>query len=290
MTNPMMNPMLWGGYGMGGGRGVPPQFPPDMMPGGYEGYGDQRGHQGHGGYGGPPGHQGQCGHGREAGGQGRNRAAGRAKNNLQLSEHLGEGGGHQRFPKTKGDKGGGKDQVQLVEAVCSLAPDELSTVMLRNLPNGYTRDMLLDLLNMSGFDGRYDFIYLPMDFRNGVNLGYAFVNLVTHQDAACLTEKLQGFHEWVSDSTKDCEVSWAHPHQGVQEHVERYRNSPVMHPTMPKEYKPMVFENGEQIPFPQPTKAIKAPKLRVTVQDGSKGQEEGPGRGNQPGDFVAVCA
>lgn len=148
--------------------------------------------------------------------------------------------------------------------VLSKPPGELTTVMLRNVPNGYTRTMLLELIDSMGFQGRYDFVYLPMDFRNGVNLGYAFVNSITHEDAMRLTDKLQGFSLWSQDSSKVCEVSWAHPNQGLAEHVERYRNSPVMHPTMPDDYKPMVFRNGTRIPFPQPTKAIKAPKLRLT--------------------------
>lgn len=304
----MMNPMMWGGYGMGGGgRGVdqrmpPPQWPPGMTgfpPGGYGGYGDPRGQQGHGGggYGGPQGggrfDQGQgVHHGRDGGGQARPKGGGRGKSNLQLSDHLGQEGGQQRPARSKGEKGGGKVQEQIPPAQqeCTVPPDELSTVMLRNVPNGYTRGMLLELLNGSGFEAHYDFVYLPMDFRNGVNLGYAFVNLISHQDAAYLTEKLQGFQEWVSDSTKVCEVSWAHPHQGLSEHVERYRNSPVMHPTMPEEYKPMVFRNGQQTAFPQPTKAIKAPKLRLTVREGGKPEDNMPGRGNNPPGFIAVSA
>jgi len=141
-----------------------------------------------------------------------------------------------------------------------------TTVMLRNIPNRYTQSMLLQLLDEYKFQPVYDFVYLPMDFRNGVNLGYAFVNLLTHEDALRLMETFQGFSKWFFDSAKVCEVSWAHPHQGLHEHVERYRNSPVMHPTMPEEYKPMVFQACERIPFPPPTKAIRAPKLRP-VQD-----------------------
>lgn len=145
----------------------------------------------------------------------------------------------------------------------NIIPTEiLTTVMLRNVPNKYTQSMLLSLLGEHGFDNLYDFVYLPMDFRNGVNLGYAFVNLLTHLDAVRGMETFQGFSSWSMDSAKVCEVSWAHPHQGFEEHVERYRNSPVMHTTMPDEYKPMVFKDGERAPFPPPTKAIRAPKLR----------------------------
>ena len=50
--------------------------------------------------------------------------------------------------------------------------------MLRNLPNNYTRDMFLSLLDEEGLSELYDFVYLPMDFCRDANLGYAFVNLV----------------------------------------------------------------------------------------------------------------
>jgi RNA recognition motif-containing protein len=142
------------------------------------------------------------------------------------------------------------------------AKAELTTVMLRNIPNRYTQSMLLEVLIEQGFRGLYDFVYLPMDFRNGVNLGYAFVNLITNEDALNFMLVFQGFSKWFVDSVKVCEVSWAHPHQGRHQHVERYRNSPVMHPSMPDDYKPMVFKKGMRVPFPPPTKVIRAPKLR----------------------------
>lgn len=143
-----------------------------------------------------------------------------------------------------------------------------TTIMLRNLPNKYTQELLVELLNNQGFTGKYDFVYLPMDFRNGVNLGYAFVNLLSHPDALQAIDIFQGFVNWDFESSKVCEVSWAHPHQGLSEHVERYRNSPVMHPSTPEEYKPMVFQNGVRVPFPAPTKAIRAPKLKLAPPGG----------------------
>mmetsp|Transcript_41259 Transcript_41259/g.76762 ORF Transcript_41259/g.76762 Transcript_41259/m.76762 type:complete len:397 (-) Transcript_41259:146-1336(-) len=143
-----------------------------------------------------------------------------------------------------------------------------TTVMLRNLPSRFTQESILQLLNEQGFEAKYDFVYLPMDFRNGTNLGYAFVNTLTHEDALRAMEVFQGFGSWTCDSEKVCEVSWAHPHQGFQEHVERYRNSPVMHAATPEEYKPMIFANGQRVPFPAPTKAIRAPKLKHNPSGG----------------------
>jgi len=139
---------------------------------------------------------------------------------------------------------------------------EPTTIMLRNIPNRYTQSSLLKLLDAHGFASQYDFLYLPMDFRNGVNLGYAFANFTRHHDALRVIEAFQGFTGWFYESSKVCEVSWSHPHQGLEEHIERYRNSPVMHQCMPDEYKPMIFSRGARIQFPPPTKAIKAPKLR----------------------------
>eukprot|EP00931_Biecheleriopsis_adriatica_P115842 TRINITY_DN91598_c0_g1_i1.p1 TRINITY_DN91598_c0_g1~~TRINITY_DN91598_c0_g1_i1.p1 ORF type:complete len:425 (-),score=67.57 TRINITY_DN91598_c0_g1_i1:136-1410(-) len=138
-----------------------------------------------------------------------------------------------------------------------------TTVMLRHIPNRYTSAQLVDLLNANGFKAKYDFVYLPMDFQNKVNLGYCFVNLCSHEVALRFQEAFNGYTAWCFDSSKASEVSWAQPYQGLEEHVERYRNSPVMHASMPLEYKPMIFKNGMQIPFPPPTRHIKAPKVRV---------------------------
>jgi len=137
------------------------------------------------------------------------------------------------------------------------------TVMLRNLPNNYTRSMLLKLIDSEGFDGMYDFIYLPMDFKSQASLGYAFVNLTDSDQAARFFEAFVGFHDWVVPSQKVCSVNWSAPYQGRDAHIERYRNSPVMHEDVPDDYKPMVFRDGERIKFPPPTKKLKVPRMRV---------------------------
>jgi len=68
--------------------------------------------------------------------------------------------------------------------------------MLRNLPNNYTRAALLELIDREGFTGRYDFVYLPIDFKTHAALGYAFLNMVTPEDAERLRKRLDGFSRW----------------------------------------------------------------------------------------------
>jgi hypothetical protein len=134
--------------------------------------------------------------------------------------------------------------------------------MLRNLPNNYSRAMLLELLDSEGFARQYDFFYLPMDFKSRASLGYAFVNLVSQEQAARFRTHFDGFARWVLPSQKVCSVSWSTPYQGLEAHVERFRNSPVMHEGVPDEYKPAVFVDGEFAPFPLPTKKVRAPRVR----------------------------
>jgi len=137
-----------------------------------------------------------------------------------------------------------------------------TTVMLRNMPNNYSRSMLLELLDAEGFDGQYDFVYLPMDFQSRASLGYAFINFLSGDAAASFWHVFDGYSNWAIPSRKVSGVSWSGPHQGLEAHVERYRNSPVMCESTPDEYKPILFASGVRIPFPAPTRRIRAPRVR----------------------------
>lgn len=157
---------------------------------------------------------------------------------------------------------------------CQVSPaDVRTTVMMRNIPNAYTSESFVELFNSYGFLGRYDFMYLPIDFRTGVNLGYAFVNFVNHKDAEMFKMCFHGFYQWFCQSPKVCDVSWTDPHQGLQEHVERYRNSPVMHENVEDIYKPRLYAGGKRIPFPAPTKKIRPPRVRPQKRLARDGRE-----------------
>lgn len=138
----------------------------------------------------------------------------------------------------------------------------LTTVMMRNLPSVYTGTMLVELLKKHGFDSMFDLVYLPMDYNSGVCFGYAFINFISADAALNFRCTFEGFSMWGLPSEKVCEVCWSNVLQGVEAHIERYRNSPVMHDMVPDDFKPMLFENGKHVPFPAPTKSIRPPRLR----------------------------
>merc|ERR1712176_1347111 len=139
-----------------------------------------------------------------------------------------------------------------------------TTIMLRNIPTGLCRSMVMDVLRSEGFAENVAFIYLPMNLRSSGNFGYAFVDFDSTKVAGLCKEKLTGFTGWNEPCEKALEVAWSET-QGLDAHVQRYRDSPLMHESVEDELKPAMFKHGVRIAFPRPTKLIRAPRLRKTV-------------------------
>jgi len=137
---------------------------------------------------------------------------------------------------------------------------EWTTMILRNIPCNYSRQDVLDLLNEQNIG--YDFVYLPMDFKRGANLGYTFVNTVSPMEAERVKQCFSGFSDWSrSGSNKELSVDWAAlEKQGLVANINRYQNSPVMHHHVPEEWKPVIFHNGQRQGFPPPTIKVKHPR------------------------------
>ncbi|KAK9831621.1 hypothetical protein WJX74_002914 [Apatococcus lobatus] len=97
------------------------------------------------------------------------------------------------------------------------------TLMIRNIPNKYTQAMLLEMLDSHSRD-LYDFFYLPVDFKNRCNLGYAFVNFPNAADTIRCYEHFHGSHWEEFNSKKICEVTYARI-QGREALIKHFRNS-----------------------------------------------------------------
>lgn len=165
----------------------------------------------------------------------------------------------------EGDVSAEVDAFSKMEVALSQNPG-CTAVTLRNLPHSYTRKMLLEVLVREGFDGLFNFVYLPMDFKTKTCLGYAFVNLASESSVTSFGKKFSGYQDWRVPSRKCGRVTWS-KQQCLQDHVERYQNSPIMSPMVPEEYKPLVFdEYGSRKEFPAPTKKLRGSQVKKLLR------------------------
>ncbi|CAK0848188.1 unnamed protein product [Prorocentrum cordatum] len=118
------------------------------------------------------------------------------------------------------------------------------------------RDMFVELLNSHGFRGKFDLVYMPIDFKTSQPIGYAFVNAVDPDSALHLFRVFEGFRSWPAKSPKTCSVSWG-GRQGLQSNVRVYRNLAVMKQSAPEAWKPALFLQGDMVRFPAPTRRLK---------------------------------
>jgi len=152
-----------------------------------------------------------------------------------------------------------KDTPQIEETIAK------TTLMLRNLPATFSRSDVINVLQAKGFADHIVFMYVPMNLRSSGNFGYAFVDFdCTHVAEQCKQE-MEGFTGWSDLCEKALEVAWSET-QGLDAHIGRYRDSPLMHDSVNDELKPAMFKNGARVIFPAPTKPIRAPRLRRSVE------------------------
>lgn len=135
--------------------------------------------------------------------------------------------------------------------------DVRTTIMLRNIPNKVDQAMLKRIIDESSW-GKYDFMYLRIDFANDCNVGYAFINFVDPLDIVDFV-RARGNQRWnCFKSDKVAEISYA-TIQGKDCLVQKFRNSSVMLESphyRPKLYYtvngPLPTHAGEEEPFPGP--------------------------------------
>eukprot|EP00928_Gymnodinium_smaydae_P091040 TRINITY_DN7473_c0_g1_i3.p1 TRINITY_DN7473_c0_g1~~TRINITY_DN7473_c0_g1_i3.p1 ORF type:complete len:535 (+),score=74.16 TRINITY_DN7473_c0_g1_i3:76-1680(+) len=137
-----------------------------------------------------------------------------------------------------------------------------TTVVLMNVPFGYTNSRVLSMINSKGFAGMYDFVYVPMNYGAGSGAGYVFVNLLNPGIAESFLTVFEGFSRWSVKSKNVCRVVWAAKFQGLKANIARYRNSEVMLGDVPEEYRPQVFAQGRRVQFPPPLRSTGKPRQR----------------------------
>lgn len=108
---------------------------------------------------------------------------------------------------------------------------------IKNIPNKYTKKMLMDLIDKD-FAGCYSFFYLPIDFNQKCNVGYAFIMF---DDLKHIKPFCQRFNnrKWPHfNSEKICEIRYARL-QKLEDLMNHFRNSSLMRRNDPQ-FKPFI--------------------------------------------------
>lgn len=117
-----------------------------------------------------------------------------------------------------------------------------TTLMVKNIPNKYDLNLLQQTIDRS-YKGKYDFLYLPIDFKNKCNVGYAFINFI---EPKTIKNFYCDFHgkKWEKfNSEKICEIKYARI-QGLEALIDHFQYSSVMN-QQDKKLKPYITQKQE---------------------------------------------
>jgi hypothetical protein len=118
--------------------------------------------------------------------------------------------------------------------------------MIRNIPNKYDLELMLSEIN-ENFRGKYDFFYLPLDYENNCNLGYAFLNFIEPMHILHFYDLYEGKRWRKFRSTKECHLTFA-KFQGKLELCNHLDKSCVMN-KLDLDKRPVILTILE--PFPK---------------------------------------
>ncbi|KAJ6730693.1 RNA RECOGNITION MOTIF-CONTAINING [Salix viminalis] len=135
-----------------------------------------------------------------------------------------------------------KKQYQLDLEKIINGEDTRTTLMIKNIPNKYTSKMLLASIDEI-HRGTYDFLYLPIDFKNKCNVGYAFINMVSPSHIISFYEAFNGKRWEKFNSEKVASLAYARI-QGKSALVTHFQNSSLMNED--KRCRPILFHSEGQ--------------------------------------------
>lgn len=168
--------------------------------------------------------------------------------------------------KDNKDKDDKPDYTLDIEAIRN-GTEKRTTLMIRNIPNKYTQLQFINELFNSGFRGKFDFLYLPIDVHNTCNIGYAFINMKSPDEVLEFYEAWHGNSWPLFRSRKRCEITLARI-QGQAALTTRFLNSPIL-VNFPLDAQPLIFHTeGPLIGQGQPLKyVIEAKSQEIMVND-----------------------
>jgi len=148
-------------------------------------------------------------------------------------------------------------------------PDARTTLRVEGLPKSMTRAAFLDLLAFEGLLADCDFVYVPLDFTRECAYGYALVNISNPDVLSALWARADCPYKSLATGSVTlksgtvCQISWNGSCQGLPALKEKFRNSQLMHRRVDDASRPILLQQGVRVPFPSPTKALRAPRTVV---------------------------
>jgi len=143
--------------------------------------------------------------------------------------------------------------------------------MIRNIPNKYSQKMLLAAVD-ERHRGTYDFFYLPIDFKNKCNVGYAFINFINYRSIVQFYEEFNNKKWEKFNSEKVCEITYARI-QGKAALIGHFQNSSLMS-YEDKKCRPIILHSdgpnpGEPKNFP-PGVPVASPRSHLRGKEEEK--------------------
>ena len=86
--------------------------------------------------------------------------------------------------------------------------DIRTTIMIKNIPNKFNRELLLSIINQN-FKGTYDLFILPTDIKKYKNFGYAFINFTSSYYIPYFYYMFNGKMWSSTNSKKVCELTYS---------------------------------------------------------------------------------
>lgn len=127
--------------------------------------------------------------------------------------------------------------------------DPRTTCMIKNIPNKITDEMLFNFVNEICPRG-FDFLYLRMDFKARLNVGYAFINFLSVENVLKFAKAKLGVKWGVFLSEKTVQMCYASI-QGKENLIEKFRNSAIMEEE--ESFRPKVYHSsGPLAGLPEP--------------------------------------
>ena len=146
-----------------------------------------------------------------------------------------------------------KNIINLIDIIQN--KDTRTTLMIKNIPNKYNISNLLEELNFY-FKDTYDILYLPIDFINNCNLGFAFINFVEPLHIILFYELYRGKKWKKFNSEKICELLYA-KYQGKKELIAHFEKGQILSFDS-EDKKPII------LPTPNPLPKINIPYYYLT--------------------------